>query len=109
MQLAFQTQALRTLCEDAEAAELSLGRSVARELRTRLADLRAVTVIAKLPAGNTTRRGEGAHEAMLIHLGCDASLELVPNHQAQRLTADGEVEWNRVSRLKVVRIGTLDD
>ena len=109
MQLAFQTQALRTLCEDAEAAELLLGRSVARKLRTRLADIRAVAVIGELPAGNVTYRGEGAEEAVLIDLGSDASLELVPNHLAKRLTAEGEVEWNRVSRLKVIRIGTLDD
>ena len=109
MQLAFQTQSLRTLCEDAEAAELTLGRLVARELRNRLADLRAVTVIEELPAGNVACRGRGADEAVMIDLGASASLELVPNHPTQRLTAQGRVEWNRVSRLKVVRIGALDD
>lgn len=109
MQLAFQTQAVRELCEDAEVAERLLGQSVARELRTRLADLRAVMAIGEMPSGNLTCRGERADEAVLIDLGGSASLELVPNHQAQRLTADGEVEWNRVNRLKVVRIGTLDD
>ena len=109
MQLAFQTQALRMLCEDAEAAELSLGQSVARELRTRLADLRAVTAVGELPAGNVTYRGEGGGEAVMIDLGGNVSLELLPNHPTQRLTAEGKVEWNRVSRLKVVRIGTLDD
>ena len=45
----------------------------------------------------------------MIDLGGNASLELLPNHRTQRLTAEGKVEWNRVSRLKVVRIGALDD
>ena len=109
MQLAFQIQSLRTLCEDAEAAGVALGRSVAKELRTRLADLRAVPVVEDLPAGNVTFRGVGADGSVLIDLGDGTSLELVPNHPTRRLTAQGGVEWSKVSRLMVVRIGTLDD
>ena len=109
MQLAFKTQSLRTLCEDAEAAELALGGSVAQELRKRLADIRAAAVVDELPVGNVTLRGTGVDGTVRIDLGGRAALELVPNHPTQRLTTQCAVEWGRVSRLKVVRIGTLDD
>ena len=53
--LAFATLKLRSLCECQAKAEHEFGFAVAKQLRARLADLREVDTVLKLPAGGRGR------------------------------------------------------
>jgi hypothetical protein len=104
LEFAFDSKALRTLCEDQTCATASLGDAVAHALRNRLADLRAATYAGDIPAGRPRPLDGSDRNDMAVDL-CDGyRLVFAANHRKNPMTSSGEVDWQRVSRVKILRI-----
>jgi hypothetical protein len=103
MELSFRTRKLRAVCEDECKAASTLGEAVAKQLRHRLADLRAATTVADLVTGQT-RFGGRQNSQMRLHIADGVQLLCHPN--TARLPKDdgGMVDWGRVYRLAIVAI-----
>lgn len=105
MILAFETEELRTICEDMDAARKALGDEASEMLPARIADLRAADTIADLLVGQPT--AEGDQDAfMKIHIVDGMVMTLVPNHYRTRVTSTGLTDWSRVTRVRLLQIGT---
>ena len=103
MELAFDSRALRTICESETAARRDLGTKVAETLKHRLGDLRAATSIHELLVGRP-RLLDASNEQMVIDL-CDGyEIVFSANHPKKPLTDDGTLDWTKVSRVKILRI-----
>lgn len=104
MILAFDTEELRTICEDSDAAGSLLGEDVAAVLRVRLADLRAIDHIDDLLTGWTARAGQD-DTLLEIELADGVAMTFVPNHNKPRVNDAGLVDWTRVRRIRLTQIG----
>lgn len=103
MELAFEDKALRTICENDVHAQHELGQEIAENLKRRLADLRAAVSVHDLPLGNP-RVNESNVDEMMIDIGANARLVFTANHPKNPRAERGEVAWDRVVRLKLLRI-----
>lgn len=106
IELAFETQSLRTACEEEKAAVNKFGGTLASELRARIADLRAADSVADLVAGSPTFTG-GDEPSMTVLVSDSLELVFRPNHVNNPHNATGALDWSRVRRLKLVRIKSL--
>lgn len=108
MEISFNTQELRELCENRDYADNQLGVDTANILRRRIADVRAATKITDILLGNPsvfTFNGEQRFQLELEHFGV---LSFEPNH-IRNLSEQGEtIEWDTVSRLKLVDVELSD-
>ena len=107
MQLAFESQWLRTLCEQDIEAEQQLGNSASRALQHRLADLQAAASVVDLVAGNPRIVKASNIESLVIDLAEVSELVLVANHTTNPLSDSGRLDWSSVTRVRVVRIGGI--
>ena len=105
MQLAFESELLRSICENEATAETELGPDIAPALRGRLADLSAAASIRALPAGNPHFADVEDTECLVIDLTRNCQLICKANHARNPLVASGNLDWDQVSRIKVVHIG----
>jgi hypothetical protein len=106
LELAFETRLLRTICENEAHAKRELGSQVAEALKHRLADLHAAVSPKDLVAGEPRElEGSGPQRRMIVEL-CDGhSILFSANHPKNPMTAVGDLDWSRVSRVKILRIG----
>ena len=103
MEIAFATRKLRTICEDETEPADEFDAGVAKQLKGRLADLRAANTVHDLVVGNPTIV-PGAAPQMTIDLPDGYKLVARPNHHNIRAEEDGSIDWRRVRRLLVVGI-----
>jgi len=100
---------LRTLCEQQKAAVRKLGKPCSRKLRTRLADLSAAVNVRELEAGRPhPLKGDRSGQFSLdmqggIRLVFEPANNPVPHHP------DGGIDWNQVTRVRIVFIGDYHD
>ncbi|MCA1693811.1 MAG: hypothetical protein LC749_03285 [Actinobacteria bacterium] len=94
---------LRTLCQDYEKAVKMIGAPAADVLRTRLADLRAATYLAELPAGRPTVF-DGEPPRLEFELRSGWSLVVSVAHQSVPRTTQGELDVTKVRRVLVQEI-----
>lgn len=109
MEVSFEDDALRELCTSERLATRKLGSNSARKLKARLADLKAVGSVLKLPAGkphalNGNRAGQYA-----VSLAGGCRLVLAPNHKPIPRTQDGGTDWAAVNMVKIIEIGDYHD
>jgi proteic killer suppression protein len=105
--LSFASKSLREICEDEEHATQQLAKNVTRSLRHRLADLEAAGSVRDLIAGRPRKRtSSGNYEVRLADGFC---LEFAANHVKNPVDKNEEVDWNRVNRIQIVRIGRCHD
>ena len=100
MELAFETKALRKLCEDFSYSKTKLGSAVAQSLRNRVADLWAAASVLEMPHGTTVNA-----TYCVIALSGAVQMKLVANHVKNPIDPAGALKWQEVSRVKVVEIG----
>ena len=105
LELAFATKGLRQTCESQLKAERELGMKVAEKLRARLADLRAARTIEDVIAGKPEARPDG-HVTLELADGVCALFSA--NHVTNPVTKSGEINWQKINRLKLVRIERPD-
>jgi hypothetical protein len=102
LELAFDSRPLRTLCESEAQARLELGSAVAEVLKHRLADMRAAASPQDLVTGRP-RAGE-VRNHMVVDL-CDGHrIVFIANHPNYPKSETDELDWGRVSRIKIIRI-----
>ena len=103
VEIAFATEKLRTICADQGKAVAAYGEAAAEALRTRLADLRAVTYVDDLPAGRPeVLEGEPPHLAFPL---CDGWTMVVRvSHRDTPRTLDGALDLTRVRRAVLVEV-----
>ena len=93
------------MCERQRVAERKFGPDCARRLRSRLADLEAVTCVTELVAG----RPHPLHGVWAGLLALDLTggrrIVLAPDHDPVPLSQDGSTDWAQVTRVSVVFIG----
>lgn len=106
LEIAFETKDLRKICENEAEAARQLGSAAAEVLKHRLADLDAATSPTDLIAGNP-RLGPDP-QAMTIDLCGGYKIVFSPNHPNNPTRRSGEVAWNKVSRIRILRIGRED-
>jgi hypothetical protein len=104
MELAFETLELRCVCESDTEARKRFPAGTAGQLHDRLADMRAAGSVSDLVAGSPALdvRPPGH-----IRFGLEGGYELVcaGNHPQPPVTEEGLVDFRRIRRVKVVRIG----
>ena len=106
MDLAFESKHLRLICEDETTANEKFGGGIAEILKHRLADLRAATCINDLVVGNTRFLDVAYADCLVIDLCPGHQVVLRANHPENPLTDTGQLDWEKVRRLKVIHIGS---
>lgn len=106
MEVAFQTERLRNICLNLQAAEETLGNELARVLRRIIADLRAADVLADAPllVSNSDSANEEWGDVMQIHE--DLTVKFVSNHQKKGYSAFSKDGRPQIRRIKIVEIVT---
>lgn len=106
LDLAFNSKELRTICESEAPAKRKLGVNVAALLKHRVADLRAATSIKDLLVGKPRLLDDSSNQYMVVDL-CDGyRVIFCANHPNNPLTESGKIDWLRVSRIKILWIGS---
>lgn len=106
MEIAFESLALRAVCESGKKAEECFGGELAVALQGRLADLSAAQSLADLPWPVATRAGEP--ELMFLTLGDSNQLVFTPNHPTAQTNPEGLVDKSRVTRLRILEVRRED-
>lgn len=109
MEVSFEDDALRELCTSEHMATRKLGRESARKLKARMADLKAVSSVLKLPAGKPhalTGNRAGQYAVSLAN-GC--RLMLAPNHKPIPKRQDGGTDWVAVNKVNIIEIVDYHD
>ena len=109
MELAFESESLRTICENEARAAVELGPEVAAMLKRRLADLRAATSVADLVAGRPRVLPDENGERLVIEFCEGYKIVLVGNHPKNPSDDAGGLDWPRIRRLRLVRLERDDD
>jgi len=105
--LAFASKTLREICEDEERAEQRFGRRVTESLKHRLADVEAAPAATDLIAGAPQLQNPTSHYS--VRLADGFCLEFAANHVKNPHDKNGNIDWKKVSRIQIVRIGKCHD
>lgn len=105
--LAFASKSLREICEVEEEAVRRFGKKVTETLKHRLADLEAAPTAVDLIAGRPQLQNPSGNYAIRLVDGC--CLEFAANHVKNPVDKNGDIDWKKVSRIQIVRIGKCHD
>jgi hypothetical protein len=107
LQLAFHTETIRRVCENEEEAKTEFGPEAAEALKRRLADMRAARTPKDLVAGRP-RPGHDSKQ-MIIDLLDGYQIIFKANHPKYPKTGIDELDWTKVSRIKIMSIEKEDE
>lgn len=105
MEIAFQTEEIRDICEHASVAEDILGSELANSLRARLADIRAATTMQDLMLFQSESPTQGRTPKMAIQVSKTCEIFLVSNHRSHNGKAADEIDFSEVKRVRIIEIG----
>lgn len=108
IQLAFQDETLRRVCESTVSAKRRYGELVASSLHARLADLRAADSPADLVALGFASIDSFDRERIHIFLNDDYRIYAKANHNPQP-SKQGQLDWTKVTRIKILLIERDND
>lgn len=91
-----------------EANEI-FGDKVASRLRSRLSDLSVTDNILLLPVGSPEVCFEDGEECITITILGDVKMGFVCGNTVQPKNQDNTINWSRVSRIRLVFIGDVND
>jgi len=103
MEVAFESIEVRQLCENAAHASAKLGAKVAESLIRRVADLGAATSVSDLLAG----RPRQLNEHMVVDLSDDFIMVFAANHNKNPLNATNCINWQKVTRVRILEISKV--
>lgn len=108
LEIAFQSRELRATCESPTRAKRELGESASKALRRVLADMNAVEAVAELfEMGLEIENCIQGQGMLRFHLSEELSLYCAVNQQNVPIDSV-TIDWARVTRLKLVRIGSIE-
>ena len=102
MELAFATKILREICESDVIASQHLTDDIVSCLKTRLADLRAISTILDLPTGNPKSIIYCERNCMEIALLNNENIIVQANHANNPTLGNGDHDWSRINRIKIM-------
>ena len=105
MDIEFEDDDLAELCNNRRLADRRLGRNGARRLRSRLAELKAATVVTELVAGNPHPLTGDRFGQFSLRLHGAHRLVFRPAHDPVPVLRDGGIDWSGVTTVIVVEIG----
>lgn len=74
-------------------------------LKSRIADISVAGSISDILVGDPRIVRRDGKEQWVIDLTDDYSLFMVANHNNNPCDADGEINWGKVRRVKIIHIG----
>ena len=98
------TVELREICERRGAAIQALGSAVAIELAQRIADIVELKSVAELAALLPDDLADRSPSEKVLRLESPTSLVFCSGHVKTPLKSDGEIDWNKVSRIRITAI-----
>ena len=109
MEIAFSSKSLRDLCAEENIATEQLGKKSANMLQHRLNDIRAASCVNELPTGNPRVINNRKQDTYLIDLHDDICILICANHNKNPVTESNTIDWKKVSRVKVIKVGVYHD
>jgi proteic killer suppression protein len=106
LEISFSSKELRAICEQHCEADRVLGEPVAKVLRARLSDLFAVERYDDMPLGNARIAFIDSEECITIDIKDGVEMCLNSGHINTSKCEDKTIDWPKVSRLKLIYIGT---
>lgn len=103
IQLAFQNENLRKVCESTISAKRKFGGIAGPSLHARLADLKAADSPVELVELGFAVFDQQAKDGIVIHLEDNYRLHAVANHKPPP-GSPGKLDWTQVTRLKILSI-----
>ena len=104
MEIAFSNLSIRTICEDEAHAKKELDPEVAEVLKRRLADLRAARSVTDLATGQPHPLHGADNRHMAVELCNRHRLVICANHAKNPIAGTGELDWPKVTRIKILGI-----
>lgn len=106
MEISYNNNAIKKLCENSGLADRKKGKPCAKSLRTRLSDIGAASNVGDLRFGKPHPLKEGSLKGKFA-LRLDEANRLVfePANEPALKLEDGSVDWNGVTKVKIVFIG----
>jgi hypothetical protein len=108
IQLAFQDENLRKVCESSISAKRKYGGIAGSSLHARIADIRAATSPAELVEWGFAEFDGAANDQIVIFLDDFYRLYAVANHKSPP-GKPGQLDWNQVTRVKILSIERINE
>lgn len=111
MDITFASTDLQNLCNDTRIAKKKLGADCAKKLRNRLDDLATASTLAvcrTLPGRCHELKGDRAGQ-LAVDLHGGFRLLFRPDHDPKPTKADGGLDWNQVTRIRVEGVQDYHD
>ena len=105
MDIGFEDEKLARLCNNRRLADRRLGRNGAKRLRSRLADLKAASVVTELVAGSPHPLTGDRLGQFSLRLHGGNRLVFQPAQDPVPVLCDGGIDWSSVTAVVVVEIG----
>lgn len=109
MDIEFNHEHLRRLCESYAVAKKKLGTNCAKKLRTRLSDLQASQCVTELVAGDPHPLKGDRDGEFAVSLADGWRLTFVPDHVPVPTSPNGKIDWSKVNKIRIVFIGDYHD
>ena len=109
MEIVFRTRKIKRLCERRAEAQRRLGEASAKKLGARLSDLEAAASVAELVAGRPHPLAGDRWGQFALDLSGGKRLVFSPDHEPVPVNADGGVEWEEVTRVRIEFVGDYHD
>jgi hypothetical protein len=100
LELAFETKALRDICESEAIARKQLGAKVADALWRRLSDFRSIDSFDEMPFAKPKKNSN----SITFDLPDDWQLVVTGGHGENPKLPSGKIDWMKVTRLKITKI-----
>lgn len=108
LEVTFENRFLRDICERKKEAEVVLGFDGAMALRALLADFDVVDYVTEVPMWAEFVVGGGHNQVLSFDLCPDTQLICTHAHRKPPLNNSKNVNWSRVSRIKIKQIEQLN-
>ncbi len=102
MEIAFNTQSLRSLCENESVMDKKLGRVGAQAFQVCLSDLRAASTIADITVNYAAEIASKSDIELVLAEGIHVRLRATDS--GVKRPKGAPVDWAKVSRLKIMEI-----
>ena len=102
MEIGFNTQSLRSICENESVMDKKLGRVGAQAFQVCLADLRAASTIADVTINYAAKMVSPSEIELVLAEGIHVRLRAVELKTKKRKL--NTIDWAKLSRLKIMEI-----
>ncbi|RDV37757.1 killer suppression protein HigA [Bradymonadaceae bacterium TMQ3] len=109
MNIFFENEKLRQICENDAQMKKKLGTKAAKKLKRRLADLMAADSVTDLVAGRPHPLKQDRLGQFALDLDGGKRLIFEAAHEPIPLTADDAIDWSKVKNIRIVEIGDYHD